>query len=147
MYRVYRDGTIKQESSVDVIRQSRQRYDLWIDLDAGVFSERTKGAVDLRGKRILGRLLVFLIADAGKPFLPEEIFEPVWSRKVIGLSEQISVRSSISRLRDLIEPTPPRWKYIQKREPAFWECPGAYFFEPVSNYCMIVRQSFTMFPM
>ena len=144
MYRVYEGGTAREECDLTALRQSCHAYDLWIDLSSGAIQERTKGDVVLTKKRMLGRLLLFLMVNAGKPYPPDELFEAVWGREVLGLSEGIAVRTSISRLRSLIEPAPPAWRYIMKTETSFWSPVGSYYFESGSNYCLITPRTFAL---
>lgn len=144
MYRIYENGTVRKTDDLAPIRQASHRYGLWIDLDAGVIREQSKGDLPLVGKLMLGRLLVFLVMNAGRPYPADELFESVWEREVLGLSEQTTVRTSISRLRRLIEPTPPAWRYIQKTPTSFWNPVGAYLFAADSSYCLITRRSFSL---
>ena len=83
----------------------------------------------------------------GRRFTPEEVFVPVWAQEVRGLSERNSVRTGISRLRTLIEPAPPEWRYILKTEPTFFGGPGAYYFNPETKYCMITRKTPVLLPL
>ena len=135
MYRVYENGGARKAAEVDALRAASSRYGLWIDLDKGVIRERSRGDLPLAGKRMLGRLLLHLVTNAGRAFPPEELFEAVWEREVFGLSELTVVRTSISRLRRLVEPTPPVWQYIRKTPTSFWSPVGAYYFAAESSYC------------
>ncbi len=144
MYRVYENGTVRRVDDLAPLRAASDRYSLWLDLDVGVIRERDKGEIALAGKLMLGRLLVFLVMNAGRPYPPDELFESVWEREVLGLSEQTAVRTSISRLRRLIEPDPPNWRYIQKTPTSFWNPVGAYLFAADSGYCLITRRSFSL---
>lgn len=144
MYLIYEKGTVRELENLTAVRQAAHTYDLWIDLEAGVVREATKGNIDLASKLILGRLLLFLMTNAGRPYPPDELYEAVWDREVFGLSEGNTVRTSISRLRNLIEPAPPEWRYIKKTATTFW-CPvGAYFFDSEASYCLVTRRTFTL---
>jgi hypothetical protein len=146
MYRVYKYNTCCVLDDVGKMRKNKEAYDLWIDVPLKEFREKEKGDIDLLQKRILGRLLLFLIINANKDYTPTELYRQVWCLKSNGLNEDISVRTNISRLRDLLEPDPPRWKYVQKTETSFLSGKGAYFFDGSSSYCLIIREdTFALF--
>ena len=128
---------------VENIRKNKSRYALWIDLDKKVFHENRKGSIGLFSKRIIGRLLCFMVMNAGKEYNFEELYESVWCLQGNNITEEAVVKTNISRLRELIEPS-HKWKYIMKTEP-FLGVRGKYYFNPDSNYCMIHPDSFQLF--
>jgi hypothetical protein len=81
MYRVYKYNTCCVLEGVDKIRKNKEAYDLWIDVPLKEFREKEKGDIDLLQKRILGRLLLFLIINASKDYTPTELYRQVWCLK------------------------------------------------------------------
>lgn len=147
MFRVYGNGVsgLTLHDDVTRLRNDKARYDLWIDLDSREVIEKEIGKIDLFSKRILGRLLCFLIMNPGKRFAADELYFPVWRLSVNELSEETSVRTSISRLRQIIEPRPPMWKYILKTAPTFLGRRGEYYFDNTCSHCLICESSLQLF--
>lgn len=147
MYYVHRNGSIDEvdEEQLDSIRSTKSQYDLWVDLGTREVHESQMGAIPLFTKKVLGRLLCFLIMRGGRKFTAEELFAPVWCLNVSDLSEEMTVKTSVSRLRKLIEPSAPSWKYLRKTEPSFLGRRGEYYFNTESNYCLIQPKRFQLF--
>lgn len=147
MYRIFEKGKHFESEDLSRWRNNKDSYDLWIDLDERTAWEKEKGAVEIFSKRILGKMLVFLLVNAGKTYTPKELYELVWGLEALDVSEEISVRTGVSRLRSLIEPVPSEWKYIKKTDVDFLGFKGAYYFNPTANYCMIAKVELIMFLM
>lgn len=148
MYFIYRDGVIDQidEASVTQLRESRDQFDLWIDLETREIFEAELGKISLFSKKVLGRLLCYLIINTNKKYTAEELFGPVWCLNVSDLSEERTVKTSISRLRKLIEPISGNWKYICKTEPSFLiGRRGEYYFNKKASYCLVCPERFQLF--
>ena len=144
MYRIFKDGTFFDSIDINELRKDKKNYDLWLDVPLKEFKEDKNGYLGLFSKRILGRLLVFLIINANEAFTPIELFEHVWCLEPNGLTEDITIRTSISRLRNIIEPSPPHWQYIKKTETSFLSSKGAYYFDSGSNYCLIMKKEIVL---
>lgn len=144
MYRIFTNANSFDCANVDELRKTQEYYQLWLDIPLKKFKEIEKGEIDLLSKRILGRLLVFLIINANEDFTPIELYKQVWCLKPSGLNEESTIRTNISRLRNLVEPSSQHWKYIKKTETSFLSNKGAYFFDNSSNYCLIMKKEIVM---
>ncbi len=145
MYIVYENGSFAKCKDVARLRRKKLEYDFWLDLEQMEAAEKELGAIDLFAKRVLGRLLCFLVMNAGKTYTADELYPPVWCLGFSDLSGEVTVRASISRLRKLIEPHPPHWKYLKKEPSTFLSPRGAYYFDPRSNYCLIRKADTQLF--
>ena len=138
MYLIFENYGTQNTCNVELKRNDIKNYELFIDLENSTFYEESLGFINLNRKKILGKILVFLVVNADKMYFPDEIYKAVWDRKVRGFSEAGCVRTSISRLRNIIEPCPSEWKYILKSETNFWNPTGAYYFNKKAKYCLIM---------
>lgn len=147
MYFVYRYEKINKLSLDEVLylRTSKNKYDLWIDLEEKEVIEKSKGHINLFSKKILGRLLCFLIINSNRKFTAEELFPPVWCLNVSDMSEEQAVKTSISRLRNMLENDHYKWKYIKKTDPSFLGRRGEYYFNSKCNYCLIQPEKYQIF--
>ncbi len=125
------------ENELLKLRNIRDRFDLWIDLDDRFAFEKTNGKIKIFRKKILGRLLCFLIMNIPRRYTAGELFETVWVADYDDIIDFRTVKTNISRLRSLLETSPPAWKYILKTEPTFLGRGGEYYFNNLSNYCLI----------
>jgi hypothetical protein len=119
-------------------------FELYINLYNGVCYEKSKDAVKILSKRVLGKLLAFLIIKSPKRFNSWDLYQPVWCLRSDPLTADTTVKTSISRLRKLIEPD-SECRYILKSEPTFWGERGQYYFNQEVDYCLIVPQSISLF--
>lgn len=138
-YSLFTDGKCLQlpESGLKNYRDSRGRYGLWIDLEMRMAYELHVGELDIFRKRILGRLLCFLITNVPRRYTAVEIFESVWAADYDDIFDFRTVKTSISRLRAMLESNSPSWQYILKTDPSFLGRGGEYYFNPAASYCMI----------
>lgn len=144
MYYVYDNKEVLHLDDVTQFRDSIDDYDLFIDLENMTFHECEKGEINLIRKRVLGKLLCFLIIKSSKRFTANELYSAVWSVKALPLSQEVSVKTAISRLRGLLEPV-DGLKYILKTDPDFIGRRGAYYFNTGVKYCLIRPSCLSMF--
>jgi hypothetical protein len=122
------------------------KFDLFVDLSDRICSERKKGKINLLSKRVLGKLLCFLIIRSPKKYSAPELYENIWGITDDCFTAETSVKTAISRLRKIIEPEQGNWKYICKTEPSFWDGKrGQYYFDRSSSFCLILPESLALF--
>ncbi|MCO4782268.1 MAG: winged helix-turn-helix domain-containing protein [Candidatus Cloacimonetes bacterium] len=144
MYYVYKNNEVLQLDDVKEFRDKMSNYGLFIDLETMNFHEHQKGGLNLIRKRVLGKLLCYLIIKSPKKFTANELYSAVWGVSALPLSQEVSVKTAISRLRKIIEPV-GTLTYILKTEPDFLGRRGAYYFNVNCNYCLIRPNTVSMF--
>ncbi|MEW6281581.1 MAG: AAA family ATPase [Candidatus Eremiobacterota bacterium] len=124
------------EGEVEAIRANRDRFDLWIDLGAHVVVERTRGELPLLRRKVLTRLLLYLIRSYPTPRSQEEVFLEVWGPPYHHEESDAQVRKSVSALRDLLEVDRAHPRYIQVAE-GVYGTRGGYLLGSEPTYCVI----------
>ncbi len=119
------------------MRGSCRDFSLWLDLETRLVWEAELGEISLFRKRVLGKLLCFLITHAGRRYTAGELFEAVWLADYDTFIDFRTVKTNISRLRSLIEPAAPEWRYILKTDPTFLGRGGEYYFNSQCSYCLV----------
>ncbi|PCJ19857.1 MAG: hypothetical protein COB02_06640 [Candidatus Cloacimonadota bacterium] len=144
MYQIYSNKKIYDTDDISGLHKVKKDFDIFIDLEALEFLEKNKGLLNLKRKRVLGRLLCFLIMKSPKKFTANELYKPIWCLNSLPLSQEVSVKTAISRLRSLIEAS-EELRYILKTEPNFLGRRGEYYFNNEVKYCLIRPIGLTLF--
>lgn len=114
-------------------------YDLWINTVHGEYLEKEKGELNLGKKRVLLPLLIFFMKNAGRSLTADEIYSNVWGGKYSRRLNYSTLRSSIIRLRDIIDPDKEVYSYIETKRS--WETSETrWTFDNNANFCLITRQ-------
>jgi len=116
---------------------ARRSYDFYFNYETGEIRERTQGLINISKRRILYKLLGYLMENAGIKLSLEKIYKNVWKDEFIPDISDKTVKVHISYLRRLIEPSPSSPKYIKTA--LLKEKKIAYYFEKAQNFCYIKR--------
>ena len=130
---VWQEGQCRRLSgaAVAALRQGRDQFDLWIDLEQGLARERLRGELPLLSKKIPMRLLLCLLRQPGQACSAEALFAAAWEHTYDGESSAAQVRKNVATLRNLLGA-----ESILVREHSYGQ-DGGYYFNPVKSYCVI----------
>ena len=126
-------------SEVERIRNKKEIFDLFIDITDGVVWEKSKGPVDLTRKKNLSALLFHFVKNAGISFSIGDLYTSVWKGTFNKERDSITVRTSLSRLRKLLEPEEAR--YFKLRSIPY-QSEGEYYFSEDVKFCLIEKEDF-----
>ncbi|MEQ8192030.1 MAG: winged helix-turn-helix domain-containing protein, partial [Candidatus Eremiobacterota bacterium] len=124
-------------AGVEKLKSDMSSFDLFIDLAGCTVWEHTAGFIDFSRKRNLASLLFYFVRNRGKSFTLEELYSAIWKSKFYK-NDGSTVKTSISRLRKLLEPEPEKPKYIKIFSLPYQKESKYYFSEDV-NFCFIEK--------
>ncbi len=124
-------------AEVEKLKSHMSSFELFIDLSGGTVWEHTGGFIDFSRKRNLASLLFYFVRNGGKCFTLEELYSAIWKSKFYK-NDGSTVKTSISRLRKLLEPEPEKPKYIKIFSLPYQKESKYYFSEDV-NFCFIEK--------
>lgn len=123
-------------SRLESIRNMKQSYRLYFDSFRGEVFETSKGSSYIGGKRILVPLLSLFMKNPGQQFTAPELYEKIWNSPYDRRLNYHTVRTSVSRLRDFIEPEKGKNYYIETKK-AYKGEETAWLFKGNCNFCFI----------
>lgn len=95
-------------------------FDLKLDLENQLVTERKLGPVDLRNQHVLLELLRLFSAKPGRVYSKEELVEKVWQQDYDPGSHDNKVYVTIKRLRKFIEPDGDQPRYIIRAKDGYY---------------------------
>jgi DNA-binding response OmpR family regulator len=123
---------------VQRLKEQRDIFDLYVDVNSGIVFVKDKGFIDFSRKRFLAFLLFHFVKNSGKSYSKEELYVNVWKAKFNKFNDAITIKTSISRLRKLIEPEPEKPLYI-KIYSSPYKNESRYYFPESINFCFIEK--------
>ncbi len=147
IYFIYQKLERTKISAIELekVRLQKKDFDLWCDVEKRQLILQDKITIDIFDKRILCRLLCYLVMNAGKCFTAEELYPPIWCLNVFDCSEECVVKTAISRLRSLLNDNHKDWKIIKKTKPSIFGRRGEYYFNANLNYCLFYPIEYQLF--
>lgn len=135
-YRIIRDGESSPADSGDVeqLRQSKDQYALWLDVEKKNCHEKKRGDIPLFRKRVLAPLMLFFMRNPGSRFSAEAAFEKVWG-VTAAPGDRSTFMVNLTRLRQLVEADPENPRYILTDSGI--DGRAEYYFNPDASACMI----------
>lgn len=123
-------------SEVENLKKDMESFDLFIDLSEGIVWEKSRGYVDFSRKKNLASLLFHFVRNAGESFSLESLYTSIWKNKFNKKTDSITLRTSLSRLRKLLEPEETKYIKILSLP---CQRDSKYYFSKEVNFCLIQK--------